>query len=221
MNWKPIQTRLGVTADGDAGPKTWAALLARVGAVGNPLQLQIGAAFVKYASDGGLTTPLRIAHCLAQSSVETAGFTQLTENLNYRAETIVRTWPSRFPTVASATPFAHNPEALANKVYGGRFGNVRPGDGWFYRGRGTKQTTFHDNYAEVERVTGLPVLATPDLLGEADAGTRAGCIYWHERNCNALADADDIGAVTRRVNGGLNGLPERRAALARAKAVLL
>ncbi|WP_423606112.1 peptidoglycan-binding protein [Sphingomonas sp. MS122] len=208
--------------DGILGTRTYAALMARVGAQPmGEMHLDLGRAAAKHFPAAGIITPLRLAHTLAQSSVETLGFTRLVENLNYTAERIRQVWPSRFASVAAAAPYARNPQALANKVYGGRFGNTRPGDGWKFRGRGTKQTTFHDNYAALQEATGMNVLDDPDQLAEPDKGTLAGCIYWRERGCNALADADDIDALTVRVNGGRNGLPERKAALLRAKRVLL
>lgn len=227
IDGRAVQLRLRakgyvVGVDGVIGPQTYAALMAAVGNVQiEQMHRHLGKAAAVHFPAADITTPLRLAHCLAQSSVETGGFTRLTENLNYSAERIRQVWPSRFPTVASAAPYARNPEALANKVYGGRFGNLDEGDGWKYRGRGTKQTTFRDNYAAVQAVTGLNVLADPDQLADPDKGLRAGCVYWEAKGCNALADRDDIEALTRRVNGGLNGLPERKAALARAKSILL
>ena len=83
----------------------------------------------------------------------------------------------------------------------------------------TKQTTFRDNYADVERVTGMNAVADPDQLADPDKGALAGCIYWAGKGCNELADRDDIEAVTRKVNGGVNGLDMRRAAVARAKTI--
>lgn len=227
IDGRAVQLRLRakgyvVSLDGVIGAETYTALLAAVGKV--PLvqmHRDLGKAAAVHFPAAGITTPLRLAHCLAQSSVETAGFTRLTENLNYTAERIRAVWPSRFPTVASAQPFARNPEALAEKVYGGRFGNLSDGDGWKYRGRGTKQTTFRDNYAEVQLVTGLNVLADPDQLADPDKGLRAGCVYWEAKGCNAIADRDDIDALTKRVNGGLNGIVDRKAALARAKSILM
>lgn len=211
-----------VAVDGDLGPQSYAALMAAVGLrpVG-ALHVALGKAAAKHLPGADIVTPLRLSHNLAQASVETAGFTRLVENLNYSADRIRAVWPSRFPTVESALAFAHNPQALAEKVYGGRFGNDRPGDGWKYRGRGTKMTTFHDNYAEVEAVTGLNVLDDPDQLSDPDKGTRAGCVYWTAKGCNAIADRDDIDALTRRINGGVTGLAERRTALARAKMILM
>lgn len=211
-----------VAVDGAFGPKSYAALLAFVGnkTLGG-LHSELGAAAAKYFPAHQVDTPRRIADFLAQSSVETLGFTRLVENLNYRAGRIREVWPTRFASVAAAEPFAHNPEALATKVYGGRFGNNKTGDGFKYRGRGTKQTTFADNYAEVERITGLPVLADPDLLAEPDTGMLAGCIYWRERGCAALADAGDFVGLTQRINGGTNGLADRKAARQRASLILL
>lgn len=78
---------------------------------------------------------------MAQVLHETGGLTVLVENMNYRAERIVQVWPSRFRTIEEATPYAHNPEKLANKVYGGRMGNTHPGDGWRFIGRGLLQIT--------------------------------------------------------------------------------
>jgi putative chitinase len=78
---------------------------------------------------------------------ETGGLRNLEENLNYTAERAHQVFPSLFPTIQDAIPYAHNPEAFANRVYGGRMGNVNPGDGWRYRGQGLIQITGHDNFA--------------------------------------------------------------------------
>ena len=227
IDGRAVQLRLRakgyvISLDGVIGPETYTALLAAVGKVPiAQMHRDLGRAAAVHFPAADITTPLRLAHCLAQSSVETRGFTRLVEDMNYRAERIHEVWPKRFPTVASAVPFARNPEALANKVYGGRLGNLSDGDGWKYRGRGTKQTTGRDNYAQVQLVTGLNVLADPDQLADPDKGLRAGCIYWEARGCNAIADRDDIEALTKRVNGGLTGLVDRKAALARAKSILM
>src|ERR1700682_3639529 len=84
---------------------------------------------------------LRLRHFMSQVLHETGGLTILIESLNYRAERLLEVWPTRFKTVADATPFAHNAEALANNVYGGRLGNTQPGDGWKFIGRGLLQIT--------------------------------------------------------------------------------
>src|SRR5256885_1044045 len=104
----------------------------------------------------GITTPLRLAHFLAQILHESGGLTIAEENLDYSARRMTQVWPRRFPTLADAAPYAHNPRTLAAKVYNGRMGN-RPGsdDGYSYRGRGLMQTTGRENYARMGRLCGV------------------------------------------------------------------
>ncbi|MCJ2102476.1 peptidoglycan-binding protein [Methylobacterium sp. E-046] len=161
-----------------------------------------------------ITTPLRLAHFLAQVATETGGLARLEEGLSYTAERLCKVWPARFPTLAAAKPYARNPKALAEKVYGGRLGNVRPGDGWRYRGGGALQTTGRTNY----RAAGFE--ADPDRLRTPGPALAAALTYWADHDCNALADADDVEALRRRINGGTVGLAECRAYLAKAKAAL-
>jgi putative chitinase len=161
-----------------------------------------------------ITTPLRIAHLVAQVATETGGLTRLEESLFYTAERLCAVWPKRFPNLAAAKPYAGNPQALAEKVYGGRLGNVKPGDGWRYRGGGALQTTGRANY----RAAGFE--ADPDRLRAPAGAIAAALTYWSDHDCNALADADDVEALRRRVNGGDIGLSECRAYLAKAKAAL-
>ncbi len=97
----------------------------------------------------GLATTTRLPDFMAHILVESAYLTRTDENLSYTAERLHAVWPTRFPTVAGAEPFAHNPQALANKVYGGRMGNAGPDDGWLNRGQGLLQTTGHDNIARL------------------------------------------------------------------------
>ncbi|WP_267361535.1 MULTISPECIES: peptidoglycan-binding protein [unclassified Methylobacterium] len=161
-----------------------------------------------------ITTPLRIAHFVAQIATESGGMTRLEESLFYTAERLCQVWPKRFPTLAAAKPYAGNPKALAEKVYGGRMGNVRPGDGWRYRGGGLLQNTGRANY----RAAGFE--ADPDRLRTPTGAIAAALTFWADNDCNALADADDVEALRRRVNGGTIGLSECRAYLAKAKAAL-
>lgn len=227
FNARPLQGRLiargySLAVDGDAGPKTFAALLAFVGRQQlTPLVAQLGAAAAQHLPSAEIVTPLRVAHALAQWAVETGGFAKLEESLNYSAARLRAVWPSRFPTDAAAAACANKPQALAEKVYGGRGGNAKPGDGWLYRGRGPTMLTFHDNYAEAERLTGAAVLANPDLVATPDVGMLVACAYWRQRNINAVADSDDLTAVRVKVNGGKIGLEEAKAFLGRAKQVLL
>ncbi|WP_342249395.1 glycoside hydrolase family 19 protein [Sphingomonas sp. OTU376] len=224
---RPLQGRLAargysLAIDGSAGPKTLAALLAFIGRQQlTPLIAQLGAAAAQHLPSAEIITPLRVAHALAQWAVETGGFAKLEENLNYSATRLRAVWPSRFPTPLDASLFAHKPEHLAEKVYGGRGGNAKPGDGWLYRGRGPTMLTFHDNYADAQRLTGVAVLASPDLVATPDVGMLVACAYWRQRNINAVADCDDLTAVRVKVNGGKIGLEQAQAYLRRAKLVLL
>lgn len=171
------------------------------------------------ATEFDIGTPLRLAHWLAQFSVESMGFTHWVENLNYSAERLCQVWPKRFPNVIAAHPFEHNPEKLAERTYGGRMGNVNPGDGWHYRGRGAGLTG-RDNYKRFGDLIGIDLIADPDKAGEPVIAPRIAGAFWTEHQLNPVADRDDIEAVTEAWNGGLIGLADRKAALFRAKTVL-
>ena len=172
------------------------------------------------AASGLLERPLRLAHFLAQVSHETGGLTILVEHLHYRAERLMAVWPSRFPTRATADPYAGNPEALANHVYGGRMGNVEPGDGWRFRGRGLLQLTGRANYTRVGRAIGLDLAGQPYLVASAEHALAVAVEVWRAAGCMAHADADDVVKVTRAINGGTNGLADRRTWLVKAKSLL-
>lgn len=149
---------------------------------------------------------------LAQTLHETSLLEKLEENLNYSPERLMKVWPRRFPTLASARPYARDaggPEALANRVYGGRLGNADPGDGWRYRGRGIPQVTGKDNYALVQKVTGLPVLKNPDLLAQPLPALQAGIAWWERSVPDAILG--DPERVSQAVNGGDIGLEDRLA----------
>ncbi len=168
----------------------------------------------------GVSTPVRMQHFLAQVAHESAGFTRLEEGLSYSAERLMRVWPQRFPTPASAKPFERRPFALAERVYGGRLGNRAPGDGWTYRGRGLIQITGRETYGAMAARIGLPLETRPSLAALPAEATRIALAFWQWKGCDAAADADDLAAVTRRINGGLMGLEDRAAWLARARAAL-
>jgi putative chitinase len=160
-------------------------------------------------SANGIDTPSRQAAFLGQVAVESANLTRLEENLNYSASRLCAVWPSRFPTLASAQPFANNPAGLANKVYGGRMGNTLPTSGYKYRGRGLKQLTGYDNYNAFFRASGIDVVRNPDLLLNPAEAAASAAWFWQANNCNVFADRSDIEGLTRRINGGLNGLQAR------------
>ncbi len=144
---------------------------------------------------------------LGQVLHESAMLERLEENLNYSAERLCKVWPSRFRTLDDARPYERNPEALANRVYGNRLGNVLPGEGWTYRGRGLIQVTGRANYALVQRVSGLPVLQSPGLLAQPLQALQASIAWWESRVPDATIG--DPERVTLAVNGGRIGLAHR------------
>jgi putative chitinase len=173
--------------------------------------------FAKY----GIDSPLLVAHVMAQISHECGAGHDVVENLNYTATRMTQVWPSRFPTVASAQPYANNPRALANKVYNGRMGNkTGSDDGWNFRGRGGSQTTGREGYERVAKQTGLDVVNNPDIL--IDPKFFMVCAVSDFINCGCLpyAKADDLLNVTKRLNGGTIGLSERANWLATWKRAL-
>ena len=159
----------------------------------------------------GINTPKRLAHFLAQVLHETGGLTVTEESGNYRAQRICEVWPHRFPTIASAEPYAHNAERLFNHVYANRMGNGPPstGDGFRYRGRGVMQTTGRESYRKYGRRFGVDFERHPELVLSADHALKPALAEWFDKKCNELADAGDIHAITRRINGGLTGFSER------------
>jgi putative chitinase len=183
----------------------------------------LDAAMQRYA----ITTPRRVAHFLAQVGHESNGLTRTEEDLFYRtAGRIQAVWPRRFGTEAEAARYVRDPEALANLVYGGRqdLGNVKLGDGFAFRGRGVIQTTGRRNFTRLAEVYGLD---TPEAAA-AWAATREGAamsagLFWGDNRLNDLADqgaGEMVESITLRVNGGRNGLADRRAIYARVAAAL-
>jgi putative chitinase len=121
-----------------------------------------------------------------------------------------KTWPNRFATIDSAKPFVGHPEALANHVYANRMGNKSPGDGWKYRGRGAIQITGRTNYVCVGKECGLPLAEQPDLAADPENALLLACGYWTYHNLSVWAARLDFKGLTRAINGGYNGLEERR-----------
>lgn len=182
----------------------------------------------------GIESKMQVAHLLAQLAHESAEFTRLVESMTYTsAERILAVWPTRFwlpsaqqPTCPKgkrdARAFVRNPVLLASYVYAGRNGNGNEAsaDGWKYRGRGPIQLTGRSNYARCGQALGLPLIEQPDLLTDPDVGARAAAWFWIDRKIGPLADANDIEAVTRKINGGTHGLDDRRRYLQTAMRVL-
>lgn len=155
-------------------------------------------------------TPERLGMFLAQWAHESSFICQA-ENLNYsRAGRICSTWPTRFPTLASAGPYVMNPRGLANRVYNGRMGNS-PGsdDGWIFRGRGWCQLTGRDAYRTYGRLLALDLERDPDLLLRPEVSAAVCGLFWANRGLNRHADAGDMLTVTQAINGGQIGLADR------------
>lgn len=163
--------------------------------------------FARVMDQTDWSDPLDLPNFTAQVVHESAHLARLEESLNYSAERLMVVWPRRFPTYATAQPFARNPRALANRVYGGRLGNTQPDDGWRYRGRGLIQLTGRDNYALGEMLTGLPLLSQPDILLDQEPALRVSVAWWEESVPDAILG--DAARVSRAVNGGTVGLAER------------
>lgn len=153
---------------------------------------------------------------LGQILHESLGLEKLEEDLYYTTtDRLMQVWPTRFKTAADARPYLRSPEALANRVYGGRLGNTKPGDGWRHRGSGLIQVTGADNYRAVQKATGIPVYDHPELLRVASAENLRCCIAWWEGN---VPDGvmNCVPCVTKKVNGGKHGLAERERLTAEA-----
>lgn len=168
-------------------------------------------------AEWGIDTPLRLAAFLAQIAHESGQLRALAENLNYSAEALLRVFPRHFDA-AGAAAYARQPDRIAARVYANRMGNraEASGDGWRYRGRGLIQVTGHDNYAACGTALGLDLIAQPELLEQPRPAARSAAWFWHSHDLNRLADARDIETITRRINGGLTGLDDRKACYARA-----
>ena len=200
INWKAVQARLHVTQDGIPGVKTFGALLRQPESVAQ--------FFADNWQRYNLTTPARLAEFIAQTGYETTDYTVWSEDLDYSAERLVQVWPDRFPDVITASPYAHNPEALGNLVYGGRMGNIESGDGYLFRGRGAIQLTGRTNYAAYAGPMRMDIVADPDLLAEPANGLLAAALVWRYRSVNFYVDTCRFQRARQVINGGLNGLAE-------------
>ena len=168
----------------------------------------------------GLTSDLCIAHAMAQFSHECNAGQAVEENLNYSAQGLIATWPNRF-TAEQASAMAHDPQAIANYVYDGRNGNLlNSDDGWTFRGRGAIQVTGRGNYATLGQRVRLDLVNQPDLVLDAPNFLECAVAMFVILGCLPYAQNDDINGVTIKVNGGLNGLPDRQLWLTRWKAAL-
>ena len=160
----------------------------------------------------GIDNKERVACFLGQTAHESGGYTKLTENLNYSAQGLCKTWPKRFPTQKSAEPYHRNPEKIANKVYSNRLGNGNEasGDGWKYRGRGAIQTTGKENYEELSQAIGKELSECVKYCGTLEGAVESACVFWKQNNLNGFVDKNDFEGLTEAVNGKLIGYTERK-----------
>ena len=161
----------------------------------------------------------RVAAFIAQIGHESGQLTRQVENLNYSAEALQRTWPSRF-SAELAADVARKPEQIANIAYGNRMGNTAPGDGWKYRGRGLIQITGKNNYHACGEALGLDLIAKPELLEKPQHACMSAAWFWATNGLNTLVDAGKFDAITQRINGGQNGSADRQVLYAKAMKVL-
>ena len=179
-------------------------------------EVPLQAAFDKYE----INTPQRQAAFIGQCAHESGNFKTLQENLNYSTEGLMKTWPSRFPDMDTANKYANNPQLIANKVYSGRMGNTEDGDGWKYHGRGLIQLTGKDNYERCGSSIGVDLLGNPDLLLDPQYAALSAGWFWNKHGLNELADQQEHGIITKRINGGTLGLDDRIVKTTKALSVL-
>jgi len=174
--------------------------------------------FVKY----NISTTQRQASFLGQCMHESNNFKVLEENLHYKAESLMKVWPSRFTDKVVADAYANNPEKIANKVYAGRMGNgtEESGDGWKYHGRGLIQLTGKENYERCGSAIGVDLISQPNLLVDPQYAALSAGWFWNKMGLNDLADAQEYGQMTKRINGGTLGLDDRIVKITKAKQIL-
>jgi len=159
-----------------------------------------------------IDNPYRIAGFLSQTAHESAGFKFVSENLNYSAASLMRVWSQRFPTLEIAQRYAMQPERIANRAYADRMGNgsESSGDGWKYRGRGLIQLTGKNNYVAYSMACDNEALQKPDIVAEPKYAAESAGWFWSVNRLNQLADKQDVVGMTKRINGGTNGLDDRQ-----------
>lgn len=174
-----------------------------------------------------ISTPLRQAHFLAQTGHESAGFLKVEEGLNYSENALTAMFGKRI-TAEQARAYGRNAMHPANQkmiasiIYANRNGNgdVNSGDGYRYRGRGLIQITGKANYEALVKLLGADVVANPDVLLGYRFAAMSAAAWWKNHGLNELADSDDVTRITRVINGGTNGLDDRKSRLSKSKGIL-
>jgi putative chitinase len=230
---KEWQAANGLAADGIVGPGTWGKMFGATAPVVTPASAPVAippssfklaalkghipdaviAQIPETAAKFNITNSLRLAHFLAQCGHESGGFKAISENLNYSADGLKRIFGKYFPGDLAAS-YARQPEKIASRVYGARMGNgdESTGEGYKYRGRGYIQLTGKSNYTGFAKFIGEDTVANPDLV--ANKYPLASAAFFFDSNklwsiCDKGADEATVTAVTKRVNGGTIGLPDR------------
>lgn len=172
--------------------------------------------------DNNIDTSLRICHFLAQIIHESGHLKYNSENLNYSSKALKSVFGKYFKTDEVAEKYARKPEKIANRVYANRMGNgdENSGDGWKYRGRGLIQLTGKSNYINCGNDLNIDIVNNPDLLLEPKYSLLSACWFWNKNNLNSFADKDDIITITKKINGGTNGLEDRKKNLSIAKSII-
>jgi putative chitinase len=173
-----------------------------------------------------ITTDQRIAGFISQCAHESMDFNALSENLNYREETLNKVFPRYFgPGKRNAAEYARNPEKIANYVYmdefrGSKLGNVQPGDGWRFRGRGLKQLTGRDNYTRFAKDYDMTAEEAAVWVETKEGALASALWFWNTNKLNSIADTGNVAALTKKINGGDIGLADRQQRYAKAMAAL-
>lgn len=170
-------------------------------------------ALVRQMKHAGITDPTEQAMFMAQMDHESAGFTRMEESFKYRSADrlmSVSNFAKNKGKDAIENAMAQGPEAVAELMYGGRMGNNEPGDGFKFRGRGHIQLTGRDNYAAMGEALGLDLLNTPELAAKPEIAAKIAAQYWKQNNLGGMAREGNVDGVTKRINGGLNGIDHRR-----------
>ena len=188
----------------------------------NPYIDQWHNALSQLLPDYEINTPQRIASFIAQCAHESGNFIFLSENLNYKAESLVKIFHKYFPTIESTNGYAKNPEKIANKIYANRMGNgdELSGDGFKYRGRGLIQLTGKTNYTWFAASLEISPEEAAEYTQTFEGAAQSGCWFWETNKLNQYADTGDILTMTKRINGGTIGLEDRKKHYAHALHVL-
>jgi putative chitinase len=180
--------------------------------VGNPPNAEHWfEALCEVLPDYDINSVPRVAAFLAQTAHESGGYRAIKENLNYKAESLMRVWPRYFPNMEIARAYAQQPEKIANRAYGGRMGNgpEESGDGWKFCGRGLIQLTGKDNYSRYAESLEISVDEASENLTTFEGCVQSAAWFWEANNLNQWADSGDMLTLTKRINGGTLGLEDR------------